>query len=87
METDYKIVDGIPKLAAMLASSPLEAAVHDAFGQPEDELVRLHDSRVPQSGSRRYLGEEFSGKYPDEILLPKPRPPCRCITWWERSIR
>ncbi len=40
----YKLAEPIPKLAAMLAASPIDAAIHDAFGRSiGKKQFRLHD--------------------------------------------
>lgn len=75
LETEYKIPNGIPKLAAMMASSPLEAAIHDAFGRN----IRLSSfdcltSEFLNQDLSAYLGADFAGKYPDEYLHARPRP-------------
>lgn len=75
LETEYKIVGGIPKLAALLASSPLEAAVHDAFGRNlKMSSFECLSSEFLNQDLSAYLGEEFAGKYPNEYVLAKPRP-------------
>jgi L-alanine-DL-glutamate epimerase-like enolase superfamily enzyme len=75
LEAEYKIVGGIPKLAALLAGSPLEAAVHDAFARnlKLNSFECLTGEFLNQDLSA-YLGEEFVGKYPSEYVLTKPRP-------------
>jgi L-alanine-DL-glutamate epimerase-like enolase superfamily enzyme len=75
LETEYKIVGGIPKLAALLASSPLEAAVHDAFGR--NLKLNCFDcltSEFLNQDLSAYLGDDFVGKYPKDYVLDKPRP-------------
>ncbi len=71
---ELKIAEGIPKLASMLASSPLEAAVHDAFGRLHGQSsFDLMTSEYLNTDLSAYLGEEFSGKYPCDYLSPKPK--------------
>ncbi len=75
LEAEYKIVDGIPRLAVMLAGSPLEAAVHDAFGRAhERSSFELLSAEFLNEDLSAYLGEDFAGKYPSEYVLAKPRP-------------
>jgi L-alanine-DL-glutamate epimerase-like enolase superfamily enzyme len=75
MVQEYKITEQIPKLAAMLAASPLEAAVHDAFGRIHHRnSFDLMNSEFLNEDLSAYLGEEFAGKYPVYYLSPKPKP-------------
>jgi L-alanine-DL-glutamate epimerase-like enolase superfamily enzyme len=75
IEQEFKIVGGIPKLAVMLAASPLDAAIHDGFG-------RIHKRKSLDCLTKEflnedlgaYLGEDFAGKYPSDYLLSKPKP-------------
>lgn len=72
---ELKIAEGIPKLAAMLASSPLEAAVHDAFGRAHGKnSFQCMTSEYLEDDLSVYLGEEFIGKYPGDYISAKPKP-------------
>lgn len=72
---EYKIAEGIPKLAAMLAASPLEAAVHDAFGRSVGKnSFDCMTGEFLNDDLSHYLGEEFAGKFPGDYLLEKPKP-------------
>lgn len=75
LDAEYKIQGGIPKLAAMMALSPLEAAIHDAFGRnlKLSSFDCLTAEFLNQDLSA-YLGEDFVGKYPSEYILSKPKP-------------
>ncbi len=74
MVQEYKITEQIPKLAAMLAASPLEAAVHDAFGHVHGRnSFELMNAEFLNEDLCTYLGEEFAGKYPCDYLSPKPK--------------
>lgn len=75
---ELKLAEPIPDLAVLLAASPVDAALHDAFGKANEinsfnglgrEFVR-HDLS-------HYLGSEFQGEYLDAYTLrtPKPRMP------------
>jgi L-alanine-DL-glutamate epimerase-like enolase superfamily enzyme len=75
MNQEFKIAERIPKLAAMLASSPLEAAIHDAFGRLHGRnSFDLMNSEFLNEDLSAYLGEEFAGKYPSDYLSSKPKP-------------
>ncbi|MHB8867048.1 MAG: enolase C-terminal domain-like protein [Pirellulaceae bacterium] len=68
----------MPRLAQLVAASPLEAAIHDAFGQA---LQRNSYDTLGQHFVNRdlgaYLTNEFAGEYLDRYTLrvPKPRIP------------
>ncbi len=69
----------LPLLAALVCTSPLDLALHDAYG-------RLHDVPVYQTYDRRYLTRDladlfqqngatsydFRGKYPEQFLAATP---------------
>lgn len=75
MVAEFKITEGIPKLAAMLASSPLEAAIHDAFGRAMGKnSFQCMTSEYLNDDLGVYLGEEFRGKYPGDFISEKPKP-------------
>lgn len=74
MVAEYKIAESIPKLAAMLAASPLEAAIHDAYGRVAGTSsfnCMTADYLNEDLGS--YLGEEFVGKYPGDYFSDAPK--------------
>ncbi len=70
-----KIVEQIPRLAAFVAASPWDAAVHDAYG-------RLHGVSTFDTYNRDfmandlsvYMGAEFAGKYPGDFLRKELQP-------------
>jgi L-alanine-DL-glutamate epimerase-like enolase superfamily enzyme len=75
---DMKLSQPIPKLCVLVTTSPIDAAVHDAFGKLHGrdsfavcgkEFVRYHLGH--------YLNSEFNGEYLDQYILPRPRPRVR----------
>ncbi|MDB4413633.1 mandelate racemase/muconate lactonizing enzyme family protein [Pirellulaceae bacterium] len=72
-ETDPAI-EPMPQLAKMVAASPLDAAIHDAFG-------KLHNRSSFQTLGKEFLKQdlstfldnEFSGRYLSEFVNEKPR--------------
>lgn len=75
MEAEFKIAGGIPKLAVMLAGSPLEAAVHDAMGRAHQRnSFECLNADFLNEDLSAYLGEEFVGRYPCDYLSSKPKP-------------
>lgn len=74
MVQEFKIAEPIPKLAAMLAASPLEAAIHDAYGRAHGRnSFDLMNGDYLNTDLSAYLGEEFVGKYPCDYLSEKPK--------------
>ncbi len=71
----YKLAEPIPKLAAMLAASPIDAAIHDAFGRSigKNSFDCMTEEYLNQDLSA-YLGADFANMYPSQFLSPKPRP-------------
>jgi L-alanine-DL-glutamate epimerase-like enolase superfamily enzyme len=68
----------IPPLAQLVAASPLDAAIHDAFGRANEinSYNGLSDKYMRHDLSE-YLDEQFKGEYLDRYTLrdPKPRIP------------
>lgn len=64
----------IPKLCTLVAASPFDAAIHDAFGKVHRRNV--YDTYGPDLMTHdvsRYLGPEFEGARLDRALLATPR--------------
>lgn len=71
---DFKITEPIPKLAAMVASSPLEAAIHDAYGQVLGvNSFQCMTADYLNEDLSAYLGPDFVGKYPGDYLSAAPK--------------
>ncbi len=82
---DRNLTEPIPKLATLLAASPIEAAVHDAFGRAHGKnSFDLMNREFLNQDLSAYLGEEYAGMYPIGSCPPSPNRRCRFITWWER---
>ena len=65
----------IPRLAQLVAASPLEAAIHDAYGKALGE--NSYNLLGPEFVSRdlsAWLGDEFAGEYLDRYTLRQPKP-------------
>ncbi len=64
----------IPKLAQLVAASPLDAAVFDAYGQTLGQNVyNLLSEEYCNRDLGFYLGDEFRGEYLDRYTLRKPK--------------
>jgi L-alanine-DL-glutamate epimerase-like enolase superfamily enzyme len=69
------LAEPMPRLAQMVAASPLEAAIHDAFGKTlganSYDLLGKEYVGGDLSG---YLTGEFRGEYLDQFTLRRPKP-------------
>jgi len=69
------LAGSMPRLAQLVAASPLEAAIHDAYGKALGE--NSYNLLGPEFANRdlgSYLSEEFSGEYLDRYTLREPKP-------------
>lgn len=72
---ELKLSRPIPKLCTLVTASPVDAAIHDAFG-------RLHGRNSFTTSGKdfvhhdlsHYLNAEFRGEYLDAYILRKPTP-------------
>jgi len=63
-----------PFLGALVCASPVDAAIHDAFGVANS--ISSYDGYGPEfmGDLTRYLGDEFKGRYISDFLRPEFRP-------------
>ncbi len=67
--------EAIPPLAQLVAASPLEAAIHDAFGKIlGGNSFDLLGPEWVNADLAAYLDERFAGEYLDRYTLRAPRP-------------
>ena len=67
--------EAMPRLAQMVVASPVEAAVHDAFGKTLG--LNAYNALGVQFVSRdlaAYLNDDFAGEYLDRYTLREPKP-------------
>lgn len=72
------LAERMPRLAQLVAASPLEAAIHDAYGKTLGEnSYNLLGSEYVARDLAAYLTDEFAGEWLDRYTLraPKPRMP------------
>ena len=65
----------MPRLAQLVAASPLEAAIHDAYGKVLGQ--NSYNLLGPSSSNTtwpHYLDAEFAGEYLDRYTLRQPKP-------------
>ena len=65
----------MPRLAQLVAASPLEAAIHDAYGKTLGaNSYNLLGPEFVNTDLSRYLTAEFAGEYLDRYTLRQPKP-------------
>ncbi len=75
VEKELGLAEAIPVLAQLVAASPLEAAIHDAFGQALGEnSYNLLGEQYVNADLAHYLTPEFAGEYLDQYTLREPKP-------------
>ncbi len=69
------LAEPMPRLAQLVAASPLDAALHDAFGKALGQ--NSYNLLGPEYANRdlgAYLGAQFAGEYLDRYTLRHPKP-------------
>lgn len=72
---DGEAAPELPRLAALVCAAPLDAALHDAFGNVNG--IATYDGYGPDHCAfdlSRYLGEEYRGRYVRDFLRRTPLP-------------
>ena len=74
LATQWALPEPIPKLAQLLAASPLEAALFDAHGKAaQQSSYNLLGAEELSDDLSSYLGDEFRGLYLDQFIAQKPQ--------------
>ncbi len=71
---DQGLPEPIPKLCALVTASPVDAALHDAYGKANG--VNSYDSLGPEYMTKdlgHYLTDEFEGEYLDQYTSRQPK--------------
>ncbi|MEW4488844.1 enolase C-terminal domain-like protein [Thalassoglobus sp. JC818] len=64
----------VPDLAQLVAASPLDAALHDAFGKVHDRnSYNMLSKEFMSRDLSEYLDEQFKGEYLDRYTLREPK--------------
>ncbi|RMG00838.1 MAG: hypothetical protein D6741_06135 [Planctomycetota bacterium] len=75
VEQELQLGETMPKLAQLVAASPLEAAIHDAFGRALNaNAYNLLGPEFVERDLAAYLSDEFAGEYLDRYTLREPKP-------------
>jgi len=68
-------IESMPRLAQLVSASPLEAAIHDAYGKTLGEnSYNLLSAEFVNRDIGSYLTEQFAGEYLDQYTSRKPKP-------------
>jgi L-alanine-DL-glutamate epimerase-like enolase superfamily enzyme len=69
------LTEPMPRLAQLVAASPLEAAIHDAYGKALGaNSYNLLGAEFANRDLSAYLTPEFAGEYLDRYTLREPKP-------------
>jgi L-alanine-DL-glutamate epimerase-like enolase superfamily enzyme len=72
---ELKLGEPIPVLAALVAASPFDAALHDAYGKVHDlNCFQTYGPEFLKSDLGRFLGKEFAGESLGQYVLEEPKP-------------
>ncbi len=72
---EMKLAEPIPKLCTLVTASPVDAAIHDAFGQLHGRnSFAVCGKEFVRYDLSHYLNAEFRGEYLDPYILRKPTP-------------
>ncbi|MCA9053243.1 MAG: hypothetical protein KDA75_05365, partial [Planctomycetaceae bacterium] len=72
---DRKLAEPPPALAQLVAASPLDAALHDAYGQLNNcNSYQALSSQFMRNDLAYYLDDQFQGEYLDRYALAEPKP-------------
>ncbi len=69
-----KLDEEMPELAQLVAASPFDAALHDAFGRAHNlNSYQTLSAEFMSHDLSEYLDENFKGEYLDQYTLRKPK--------------
>ncbi len=69
------LAEAMPKLALLVCASPIEAAIHDAYGKVlEANSYNLLGEEFVNRDISAYLNSDFAGEYLDAYTLRSPKP-------------
>lgn len=71
---DRKLAEAPPALAQLVAASPLDAALHDAYGRLNGlNSYQTLSSQFMHEDLSTYLDDQFAGEYLDRYVSPEPK--------------
>jgi len=72
LSTEWQLAEPLPILATLVSVSPLDAALHDAFGLANN--IDTYNGYGPEFMAHdlsSYFGSAFEGAYPEQFLRPQ----------------
>lgn len=70
-----KLAESMPELAQLVAASPFDAALHDAYGRVHNvNSYNALTSKFMNHDLSEYLDAQFKGEYLDKYTLREPKP-------------
>lgn len=70
-----ELPEAMPRLAQLVCASPLEAAIHDAYGKTlAANSYNLLGKAFVNQDLAAYLNDDFRGEYLDQYTLREPKP-------------
>lgn len=74
VSTERKLPEKVPELAQLVAASPLDAAVHDAYGNANGaNSFNVLSKDFMNEDLSYYLDDQFKGEYLDRYTLRSPK--------------
>ncbi len=74
VEQEMSLGESMPRLAQLVATSPLDAAMHDAYGRVHNRnSYNTLSSEFMNHDLSRYLGKQFEGEYLDRYTTREPQ--------------
>jgi hypothetical protein len=71
----HRLSPAQPFLSALVCASPIDAAIHDAFGNVNGiDTYAGYGIEYMQDDLSRWLGPRFQGKWPGDYVLPSYKP-------------
>jgi len=68
-----ELPERMPRLGALVCASPIDAALHDAFGNVNNiDTYAGYGPDFMNFDLSRYLGQSFAGKYISDYIVPMP---------------
>ena len=75
VEKQFELSEPMPRLAQLVSASPLEAAIHDAYGKVLGQSsYNVLGSDFVSRDLSHWLGDDFAGEYLDQYTLRQPKP-------------
>jgi L-alanine-DL-glutamate epimerase-like enolase superfamily enzyme len=75
VQSELNLAEPMPPLAILVAASPFEAAIHDAFGKVHAQnAYNLLGKEWVEHDLAHYLTPDFAGEYLDQYTSRQPKP-------------